>query len=221
MVSTLARNHWQLLIVLVLSRPICYFTDIRKRRLFQQIACVTSSALSPSLSPHFSIFFLSFEYKYISHLNGDEKWCKLAALDWASEQQERGVRGASGRRWAGKIAQAATYSFAFPSPAKWTRTWCVFCAQFIQGNQHLHYTYNMQMNANLLAPKINLGLPVCVFSRAPVKHSDVWANYRWTSHVHSYKDISEPVSSLQPFIKHWQFSTIIITGSEKTWLNRI
>lgn len=46
-------------------------------------------------------------------------------------------------------------------------------------------------------------------------------NYRWTSHVHGHQDISEPVSSPQPFIKHWQFSAIIITGRENAWLNRI
>lgn len=106
----------------------------------------------------------------------------------------------------------------FLSTAKWTRTRGV-SVQFIQGNQHLHYTYSMQMNRNL--SKVNLCLSVCTFSWTPLKYSDVWANYRWTSHVRGHKDISEPVSSLQPFIKHWQFSAIIITGSEKTWLNRI
>lgn len=69
--------------------------------------------------------------------------------------------------------------------------------------------------------KINLCLSGRTFSRAPVKHGGVWPNYRWTSRVHGHKDISEPVSRLQPFIKHWQLSAIIITGREKTWLNKI
>lgn len=132
-----------------------------ERGAFSTRLLVSLPPLSPTPHPRLLHFFLSFEYKYISHLNGDEeKWCKLAALDWVSKQQERGVRGASGRRWVGKIAQAATYSFAFPSTAKWTRTRCVFCAQFIQGNQHLHYTYNMQINANLLVQ--NKSGPPCV-----------------------------------------------------------
>lgn len=64
--------------------------------------------------------------------------------------------------------------------------------------------------------------PMCTYlTELPLKHSDVWTNYRWTSYVHVHKDMSEPVCSLKAFIKHWQFSSIIITGSEKTWLNRI
>lgn len=188
-----------------------------ERGAFSSRLLVSLPPLSPP--PHFSIF-LRFEYKYISHLNGDEeKWCKLTALDWVKEQQ--GERGESGVREevSRKDCLGSYLQLCFPFRGQMSRNPRCFCAQFIQGNQHLHYTHSAQMSRNL--SKINLSLSVCTLSRAPLKHGDVWANYRWTSHVHGHKDISEPVSSPQPFIKHWQFSAIIITGREKTWLNRI
>lgn len=135
--------------------------------------------------------------------------------------------GAAGKRGESSVREEVSrkdclssyLQLCFPLHSQMNQNPRCFCAQFIQGNQHLHYPYSLQMSRD--SSQINLCLGVCTYSWAPLKHSDVWANYRWTSHVHGHRDISEPVSSLQPFIKHWQFSAIIITGSEKTWLNRI
>lgn len=167
-----------------------------------------------------SLPILHFEYKYISHLNVDgEKWRKLAALDSGiGAAGERGVEGV----WeevSRKDCLGSYIQLCFPFQSQMNQNQRCFCAQFIQGNQHLHYIYSMQMNKSMA--KINLCLSVCTVSWAPLKHSDVWANCRWTSHVHGHKDISEPVSSRQPFIKHWQFPAIIITGKEKIQVNII
>lgn len=138
----------------------------------------------------------------------------------ANSQQGSGVRGEERQGGGGEEErlprQRLTALLLFHSQMKRNpRCFCTVYSGKPKSALYIERANEQKLVQNKSEPRVH------TFSWAPLHTQRRQANYRWTSHVHGHKDISEPVSSLQLFIKHWQSSAIIITGSEKTWLNRI